>query len=129
MICLATGAGTYSTLTISTNNLAFYASHPNELKVCTFEMESLGGKLYEVVEAQRRQYYQLMTRIVAEFTNGAKKNAKEARRGRHATLFMFGMLNWIFMWYDPARHGTIEQIGEEMCDMIINGLWRPGMRD
>jgi hypothetical protein len=46
----------------------------------------------------------------------------QAARSRHASLFVFGMLNWIFMWYDPARHGTVEQIGDEMIDLALNGL-------
>jgi hypothetical protein len=39
-------------------------------------------------------------------------------------MYIFGMLNWIFMWYDPARHGPVEQIGEEMLDLILHGLRR-----
>jgi hypothetical protein len=46
----------------------------------------------------------------------------QAARSRHASLFVFDMLNWIFMWYDPARHGTVEQIGDEMIDLALNGL-------
>ena len=39
-------------------------------------------------------------------------------------LFIFGMLNWIFTWYEPSRHGTVEQIGREMLDLVSNGLRR-----
>jgi AcrR family transcriptional regulator len=105
-------------------HLDFYQSHPNELKACTYELESLQGELYETIEQLRRRYYQLMTKVVAEFTDGPKRRGKPSTHSRHATLFMFGMLNWIFMWYDPARHGTVPQIGEEMCDLVINGLRR-----
>jgi TetR/AcrR family transcriptional regulator len=103
-------------------HLAFYATHPRELKACTFELESLQGDLYDTIEGLRRRYYQLMTKVVADFADGPRRRGTPTKRSRHATLFMFGMLNWIFMWYDPARHGTVEQIGEEMCDLVINGL-------
>jgi hypothetical protein len=26
------------------------------------------------------------------------------------------------MWYDPARHGAVEQIGAEMIDLVLNGV-------
>jgi AcrR family transcriptional regulator len=107
-----------------TGHLTFYARHTNELKACTFELESLGGKPYETVEAIRRKYYRLMTSVVADVIDGPSSNGKETRRSRHATLFIFGMLNWIFMWYEPSRHGTVEQIGQEMRDLVLNGLRR-----
>jgi hypothetical protein len=26
------------------------------------------------------------------------------------------------MWYDPSRHGPVEQIGREMRDLLLHGL-------
>jgi AcrR family transcriptional regulator len=108
-------------------HLGFFASHPNELKACTYELESLKGDLYLTVEALRRRYYRLFTMAVSELKHGPADGARETRESRHATLFVFGMLNWIFMWYDPKRHGPVEGIGEEMLDLLLNGL-RPAVR-
>ncbi len=107
-----------------TGHLQFYARHANELKACTFELESLGGKPYDTIEAIRREYYRLMSAVVAGVMGGPSSKGKETKKSRHATLFIFGMLNWIFMWYDPSRHGTVEQIGREMRDLVLNGLRR-----
>jgi TetR/AcrR family transcriptional regulator, cholesterol catabolism regulator len=107
-----------------TGHLQFYSRHRNELKACTFELESLTGKPYETVEAIRRRYYRLMTSVVADVIGGPSSNGKETRKSRHATLFIFGMLNWIFMWYEPSRHGTVEQIGQEMRELVLDGLRR-----
>lgn len=107
-----------------TGHLRFYERHTNELKACTFELESLTGKPYETVEAIRRLYYRLMTSVVADVIGGPSSNGKETQKSRHATLFIFGMLNWIFMWYEPSRHGTMEQIGQEMRELVLNGLRR-----
>ena len=109
-------------------HLGFFTSHPNELKACTYELESLKGGLYSTVEGLRRRYYHLFTMVVAELKHGVVNGAPETRESRHATLFIFGMLNWIFMWYDPARHGPVERIGEEMLDLLLNGLRRPQQR-
>jgi AcrR family transcriptional regulator len=103
-------------------HLTFYAAHTNELKACTFELESLNGDLYRTIEQPRRRYYKLMTSVVGDVIEGPRPNRRESRESRHATLFIFGMLNWIFMWYDPARHGPVERIGEEMRDLVLNGL-------
>lgn len=105
-------------------HLSFHARHTNELKACTFELESLSGEPYERVEAIRRRYYELMTGVVAAVINGRPNGTRPSRESRHKTLFIFGMLNWIFMWYDPARHGPVENIGKEMYDLVLNGLRR-----
>ncbi len=105
-------------------HLAFFVSHPNELKVCTYELESLQGEQYDTVEALRRKYHRLVSAVVGELMGESSPAGRESRRSRHATLFIFGMLNWIFMWYDPARHGTAEEIGEEMLDLALHGLRR-----
>jgi AcrR family transcriptional regulator len=105
-------------------HLDFFTSHPSELKACTYELESLKGEPYVTVEALRRRYYHLFAVVVSELKHGPGDGAPETRDSRHATLFIFGMLNWIFMWYDPARHGPVEQIGEEMLDLLLNGLRR-----
>jgi AcrR family transcriptional regulator len=108
-------------------HLKFYARHTNELKACTFELESLNGDLYRTIEQPRRRYYRLMTSVVDEVVDGSRPKRRESHESRHATLFIFGMLNWIFMWYDPARHGPVERLGKEMRDLVLHGL-RPAKR-
>jgi AcrR family transcriptional regulator len=104
-------------------HLGFFADHPNELKVCTYELESLNGKRLRSTEELRRQYYLVMARVLAELMGNGDH---ESRAARHTALYIFGMLNWIFMWYDPERYGSVEKIGEEMLDLVLNGIRRPG---
>ena len=106
-------------------HLAFFTSHPNELKVCTYELESLGGEWYQTTEALRRRYYRLMAHVLADLMGEPIERIDESRASRHTALYVFGMLNWIFMWYDPTRHGSVEQIGEEMIDLVLHGIRRP----
>jgi len=103
-------------------HLGFFTAHPNELKACTYELESLQGERYLTIETLRRRYYHLFTMAVAELIGAPHAPHRETRQSRHATLFIFGMLNWIFMWYDPDRHGPVEQIGEEMLNLLLHGL-------
>jgi AcrR family transcriptional regulator len=103
-------------------HLDFFTRHPNELKVCTYEIESLRGDHYHTTEGLRRRYYRLMSHVLAELMGEPADSPRESRASRHAALYVFGMLNWIFMWYDPARHGGAAEIGEEMIDLVLNGV-------
>ena len=105
-----------------TGHLQFYAKHAAELKSCTFELESLKGQPYRIVEEIRRRYYRLMTAVIAEVVDGPAASARETREIRHATLFVFGMLNWVYTWYERPRHGSVEEIGREMWELVLNGL-------
>jgi len=98
-------------------HLGFFADHPNEMKICTFELESLKGDFYNRVLTVRRKYYRLMEDAIAELTGGPKG----ADRSRHVTLFVFGMLNWAFMWYKSGKDGPVEAVAAEMMDLLLHG--------
>ena len=104
------------------NHLAYFISHFNELKVCTFELESLQGDRFENVAQLRRRYYLCMAQVVGEINGVAAAEVENDRQVRHRTLFIFGMLNWVFMWYDPEKDDPAGTLGDEMVAMVMNGL-------
>lgn len=104
------------------NHLSYFTSHFSELKVCTFELESLQGERYRTIEALRRRYFACMAEVVAQLMGQAGPQNAPDGRVRQNTLFIFGMLNWIFMWFDPARDGSTEDLGDAVIDLILPGL-------
>jgi AcrR family transcriptional regulator len=104
------------------NHLQYFTSHFPELKVCTFELESLQGERFEVVAGLRRRYFEYLAVIVGELLGVGAKKAVTDERVRRNTLYVFGMLNWIFMWYDPERDVPAEALGEEMLTLLMEGL-------
>jgi TetR/AcrR family transcriptional regulator len=105
-------------------HLAFYAQHPNEMKVCTFELESVRDEKYLAIKQLRNRYYRLLATVIDEILERQGRRDASGLRERHLTLFVFGMLNWIFMWYDPERDGPVEGLGDEMADLVLKGLER-----
>ena len=109
-------------------HLAFFTAHASELKVCTFELQSLQGERYQTVEGLRRRYFRCLAEVIGEILGVAKRAAVADQLVRHHALFVFGMLNWIFMWYEPERDGSVEQLGDEMITLILEGLRGGGER-
>lgn len=103
-------------------HLAFFHEHSGEMKVCTFELESLSGESYEAIEDLRRRYYRLTAGLVAELLGMDDTSRKSQARIRHLTLFIFGALNWVFMWYQPKKDVPMERLAEEMTDFVMGGL-------
>jgi AcrR family transcriptional regulator len=106
------------------SHLEFFSRHSSELKVCTFELESLGQDRYEEVEAVRRRYYRLMAGVVADLLGHPRKTEGVDVAVRHVTLFIFGMLNWVFMWYADEIDSPIEEMADRMVDMLLHGVTR-----
>jgi TetR/AcrR family transcriptional regulator len=103
-------------------HLSYFTRHTSEMKICAFEMYTLQDERYQDIEALRRDYYRCMAQVVAELLGASAESADRDGRVRHYTLFIFGMLNWIFMWYDPERDVPAEKLGEEMLALLMRGL-------
>ncbi len=104
------------------NHLEYFTTHFHELKVCTFELETLQGERFAIISDLRKRYYRCLEQVVADLEGVPAATAGRNNRVRHRTLFIFGMLNWIFMWYSPDRDGAAGDVGREMVDMVMNGL-------
>lgn len=104
------------------NHLAYFTSHFAELKVCTFELESLQGDRFTAIAELRRRYFDCLATVIGELLGMDAAAALTDGRIRRKTLFVFGMLNWIFMWYDPERDNSVEGVGDEMVSLVLEGL-------
>ncbi len=100
-------------------HLQFFLEHPNEMKVLTHEEEWLSKDRGREVRAIKRAYYQLCFDQV--------KQVAEARRlkglnTRLAVLSLFGMMNWIYTWYNPKIDPDAEGCAETMAGMFLHGI-------
>ncbi len=104
------------------NHLSFFTRHFSELKVCSYELQSLQGERYRTIETLRRRYFRLVAEVTRDVMGLPPGEAETDRRVRHNALFVFGMLNWIFMWFDAKRDAPVENLGDEMISLLLHGL-------
>jgi AcrR family transcriptional regulator len=100
-------------------HLQFFLEHPNEMKVLTHEEEWLGKDRGRAVRAIKRAYYQLCLEQVQ-----ALKEARGRRElnTRLAVLSLFGMMNWIYTWYNPKLDPDAAGCAEAMADIFLHGI-------
>jgi len=98
------------------NHFEFFVEHTDEFRVCIHEIDSLSGKYYKGVLETRREYFRLVRSAVAEACRGTKNDIDQA------TLFLFGSLNWTYMWYDPERNADVEAMSSRFLQIILNGI-------
>ncbi|MGI8995789.1 MAG: TetR/AcrR family transcriptional regulator, partial [Pyrinomonadaceae bacterium] len=82
------------------NHLSFFAANMSEMKVLSHEADSLAGEMHKHVSGKKQQYTKLVRRILSEVqqANGTQQKIDLTV----ATYALFGMMNWIYNWYDPA---------------------------
>ena len=41
-------------------------------------------------------------------------------------MSLFGMINWIYTWYNPRVDGNAEALAEQMGNIVLNGIVHGG---
>ena len=104
------------------SHVRYLVDHLPELKVCTTELDSLKGEFYEHVLSRRRRYFELTRQIL----RGIEERDQGSRIDPNlAALHLFGMLNWIVMWFDPQRNDPAE-LSESLVTFFFGGYRRNG---
>jgi AcrR family transcriptional regulator len=105
------------------NHLSFFAANMAEMKVLSHEADSLEGEMREHVSGKKQQYTKLVRRILAE----AQQQQREGQ-GRQkidltvATYALFGMMNWIYNWYDPNGKLSVNDLVDNITRLFLNGF-------
>jgi AcrR family transcriptional regulator len=108
------------------NHLSFFAANMAEMKVLSHEAESLRGDLYTHVSTRKDNYTKLARKILSEVQQTG--NSKEPIDLTVATYALFGMMNWIYNWYDPQGKLKVSDLADNVMKLFQNGFMSDGMR-
>jgi TetR/AcrR family transcriptional regulator, cholesterol catabolism regulator len=108
------------------NHLSFFAANMSEMKVLSHEAESLRGDLYTHVSTRKDNYTKLARKILREVQEVG--NSKEPIDLTVATYALFGMMNWIYNWYDPQGKLKVSDLADNVMKLFLNGFMSEGMR-
>jgi TetR/AcrR family transcriptional regulator, cholesterol catabolism regulator len=100
-------------------HLQFFLEHPNEMKVLTHEEEWLGKERGREVRAIKRAYYQLCFDQVEAL---GRSRGYDGWNTRLAVLSLFGMMNWIYTWYNPKIDPGAAECAEAMAGIFLQGI-------
>src|SRR6266852_3942216 len=115
------------------NHLSFFAANMAEMKVLSHEAASLAGDLHEHVSTRKRQYTRTARKILSGVQQTAVGSPASRRSGRLkrnpkpvditvATYALFGMMNWIYNWYDPSGKLSVSQLVDNITRLFLSGF-------
>jgi AcrR family transcriptional regulator len=105
------------------NHLSFFLHNMHEMKVMAHEDESLTGEFEDKILVLKRRYVKVIVDLIGELQQ------KEGGKGvdlRVATFALFGMMNWIYTWYQPKRDLPFPRLIEQMLRIYFFGVLQAG---
>jgi AcrR family transcriptional regulator len=100
------------------NHLDYFASHMAEMKVLSHEAGALTGTYLARVNDKKHEYTRTLMDILAD----VERTQGPAHVNRRiATYALFGMMNWIYNWYDPLGDLGVEVLSQSVCRLFLGG--------
>jgi len=101
------------------NHLSFFCHNMHEMKVMAHEDESLSGEFQVKILVLKRRYVKVIMDLIRELQD--QEGGKRVDL-RVATFSLFGMMNWIYTWYQPKRDLPLPQLMEQMLRIYFFGV-------
>jgi AcrR family transcriptional regulator len=100
------------------NHLEYFLANRKAMKVLSREDDVLQNGFGAEVAAIKREYY----RICVGLLDDLRRERKLEGSSRLAVLSLFGMMNWIYTWYNPRVDADAEEIAGRMGDIFLHGV-------
>jgi len=100
------------------NHLEYFVTNQSGLKVLAHEDEALKNGFNSEIAAIKREYY----RICLHLMDDLKRERKLDFNSRTAVMSLFGMINWIYTWYNPRQDGTAKALAQQMSTIVLSGV-------
>jgi len=97
-----------------------YQGADNEHLTLISSISALPKKRQELLRAYQREIVACVSRIVAPLVS--RQTANDAKKLRHATMALFGMMNWYFIWKRKATPEEREEYAQLVSDLALRGL-------
>jgi AcrR family transcriptional regulator len=98
------------------HHVTYFASHMAEMKVLSHEANALSGEVRRKINGIKRRYVDLLESLLKD---AAPDGAPVDRSA--AAYILFGMMNWIYNWYDPAGALDPERLADLIARIFLGG--------
>ena len=99
------------------HHVAFFAAHMPEMKVLSHEAAALSGERLKQITGIKRRYVDRLEGLLKDVASDWPAAERSA-----ATYALFGMMNWIYNWYDPAGPLDAERLAELLTRIFLGGV-------
>jgi len=111
------------------NHVEYSLTKPKAMKVLSHEDDVLTNSYGMELAAIKREYYRICVGLVDDLAKaeglkslGANAGAAGGVSTRTAVLGLFGMMNWLYTWYNPKVDPDAEVLARQFSDIFLLGI-------
>jgi len=110
------------------NHVDYSLARPKAMKVLSHEDDVLKNGYGVELAAVKREYYRICLGLVEELARaeGLPPLTADVTAGgisaRTAVLGLFGMMNWLYTWYNPRIDPDAEVLAGQIGDIFLSGI-------
>jgi TetR/AcrR family transcriptional regulator, cholesterol catabolism regulator len=111
------------------NHVGYSVTKQKAMKVLAHEDDILKNGYGPELAAIKREYYRICVGLVEGLARaeglkfvGPSAGATGGISTRTAVMGLFGMMNWLYTWYNPRVDPDAETIAREMSDIFLRGV-------
>jgi len=99
-------------------SVGFTIEQPDVMRVCIQEAAALPPSRRAQVRALKERYFAIGEEVVRAIAPRGTSTAELDR----LTYALFGMLNWVYGWYEPSHHGTADDVARTLFRVALTGI-------
>ncbi len=113
------------------NHVNYCTTHGDVMRVLIHEAGSLPAAKRRRIRELKTAYFEVGQAVIADVVAEGCGQPGANRRPPHLvpseaeveriTFSLFGMLNWLYSWYQPKRHGDARELARSMRHLILCG--------
>ncbi len=105
------------------SHVRHFSENPAEMHVLIHEASALPPRHRSQVRRRKEAYYSLLYGIVEDIMQQSRSRGHaDPAEVERTTYCVFGMLNWMYGWYEVDRHGSPEVLARSIHRIILGGL-------
>jgi AcrR family transcriptional regulator len=103
------------------NHLEYFLTNRKAMTVLSHEDETLTNDFGAEVAGLKREYYRIGVQLIDDLRTANGKRFADVN-SRIAVLALFGMVNWIYTWYNPRVDADAADLARQMSQIFLNGV-------
>ena len=103
------------------NHVEYFLANQKAMKVLSHEDDVLKNSFGSEIAGIKREYYRICLELLDDF----KRVRGLQFSSRIAVLSLFGMMNWIYTWYNPRADANAKELSRQMGDIFLQGIRAP----
>lgn len=111
------------------NQVRYFIEHPDVMRVLVHEAAALPATHRQKVRSLKVTYFRIGRDAVSSIYAQGCGSSDATPRGvvsdaelERATYSLFGMINWVWAWYEPQQHGSAEDVARSIHSLALCGL-------